>query len=371
MRLRTLALLVGTVCLAFLGELALSRADPVPGTPLWSGASPTASSIPLSVNGPAEERLAPGGRSGPLSVDGPTPERQATGGEGSIRIFRGLVSPSATPTQAPSPTSTPALPTPTPTLAGPVKVGQAQPPPISAESAIVVDGESGAVLYERNAHLRLPPASTTKIVTALVALERGDPADRVQVRYDATELVDSTLMGILVGDIVTLEDLLYGLMLPSGNDAALAIANHVAGSKEQFVALMNQKAAELGLPDSHFVNPHGLDADEHYSSAADLVAFARYGMARYPLFVRLSAAKYWEVRGSRSWEIYNLNKLLSLYKGADGVKIGYTDLALRTIVASATRDGHRVFVALLRSRDLWTDTPRLLDYAFSNFRWSG
>lgn len=276
---------------------------------------------------------------------------------------------SATATAAPSPT-----PTVTP-IPGPKKITTAPFPFVSAASAVAIDHESGAIIYDKDAHVRRAPASITKIVTSIVAIERGKPSDIVTVRYNASELYDSTLMGVNPNDKVSLEDLLYGLMLPSGNEAALAIANHVSGSKQAFVDQMNNKMKDLGLVNSHFVNPHGLDESGHYSSAYDMAMISRYGW-RYPLFRQLSAAKSHPVSVQRattgqrdSYDVYNLNKLLWNYAGVDGVKIGYTENAGRTIVATATKDGHRVFVALLGSGDLWTDTPRVLDYVFDNFTW--
>ena len=235
---------------------------------------------------------------------------------------------------------------------------------------MVIDEASGQVLYEKNSHARTPEASVTKIMTALIAIERGQPSDVVKVSFDPSSLdPDSTLMGIHPGDQMTLEDLLYGLMLPSGNDAALAIANYIAGSPDAFVALMNQRAQELGLKDTQYKNPHGLDAPGHYSSAYDQTILARYAMTHYPLFARLVAAKYWAVKGSRPLELYNLNKLLTTYKGGDGVKVGYTDLAGKTFVGSATRNGHRVYVGLMKTVNIWNDAPPLLDWAFANFTW--
>lgn len=277
------------------------------------------------------------------------------------------------PPPTPLPTATP-LPTPTP-IPVPVKFRNVAPPEVGAVSAVVVDEVSGAALYSKNAHLERAPASITKIVTAIVALERGKLDDLITVRYDPAELIDSTVMGINPGDQCTLEDLLYGLMLPSGNDAALAVANYVAGSNEAFAKLMNAKMAELGLQDSHFVNPHGLDAKGHYSSAYDMAMVSRYAMQN-PTFRKLAAARLHEVTvqtpiGAKRYDVFNLNRLVGTYRGADGVKIGYTDSALRTIVGSATRDGHRVYVALMGSSNLWTDSPPLLDYAFQNFSWPG
>jgi len=238
-------------------------------------------------------------------------------------------------------------------------------------SSIVVDEASGQVLYEKNSHSRTPPASVTKIMTALIAIERGQPSDRVKVSFDPSSLdPDSTLMGIRPVDEVTLEDLLYGLMLPSGNDAALAISSYVAGSQGAFVDLMNAKAHDLGLKDTQYKNPHGLDQSGHYSSAYDQTMLARYAMTHQPLFARLASAKYWEVNGKRPLQLYNLNKLLTTYKGGDGVKVGYTDLAGKTFVGSATRNGHRLYVGLMKSQNLWDDGPPLLDWAFANFTWS-
>ena len=269
----------------------------------------------------------------------------------------------------PPPTATPSPPTATATPTGPVKTGKALPPSVGASFIVVIDEESGQVLYERGSSQRTPPASVTKVMTAIVAIERGDPKAKVKVQFDSTELVDSTLMGIRNGDEVTLEDLLYGLMLPSGNDAALAIATHIAGSKEAFVQMMNDKAHELGMNNSHFMNPHGLDEVGHYSTAYDMTMASRYAMQRHPLFQRLSAAKSWSVEGERPYEVWNLNKFLYQYEGADGVKIGYTDEAGRTIVASAKRNGHRVYVGLMRCQNIVTDSTPLMDWVFGNYTW--
>jgi D-alanyl-D-alanine carboxypeptidase len=213
-------------------------------------------------------------------------------------------------------------------------------------------------------------ASITKIATAIVALEHGKLNDVVKVKYDPNELVDSTAMGCQPGEWYTLEDLLYGLMLPSGNDAALAIANHIAGSKQAFVAMMNDKVRELGLTDTHFVNPHGLDEEGHYSSAYDMAMLARYGMTTNVTFRNLAAAKYWDIHGSKNYRIYNLNRFLQNYDYADGVKIGYTDEAGRTTVASATYEGHRVYVAFLNGGDIVNDVVPMFKYAYTNFQWS-
>ncbi len=238
----------------------------------------------------------------------------------------------------------------------------------SGESVVVVDGDSGALLYAKNAHTRLAQASTTKIMTAIVAIERGRLEDRVTVDVDSERLyltTESTVMGLMPGQTVTLETLLYGLMLSSGNDAAIAIAKHVAGSEARFVEMMNEKARALGLQDTQFRNPHGLDAVGHYSSAYDLTMLSRYAMQN-PTFYSLSATRHWNADG---FDLWNLNKFLASYPGADGVKPGFTDDAGRCLVGSAVRDNHRVFVTVLRSADPTADARDLFDYTFEGFRW--
>ncbi|MSQ41988.1 MAG: D-alanyl-D-alanine carboxypeptidase [Dehalococcoidia bacterium] len=251
----------------------------------------------------------------------------------------------------------------------PIQTTSPPPPSLSAEGAVVLDEGSGAVLYERNAHTPLAPASVTKIMTALIALERGNPEDLVTVQIDSRRMRGSTVMGLVPDEQLTLQDLLYGMMLPSGNDAAAAIAEHIAGTQAAFVELMNRHAEVLGLLNTHFANPHGLDATGHYSSAYDLALLAREAMAR-PDFQRLVNARYWEAQGTiNSYRMFNSNALLTWYSGADGVKIGYTRSARQTIVASATRDGHRVYAVALRSPDRNFDASVLLSWAFNAYSW--
>jgi serine-type D-Ala-D-Ala carboxypeptidase (penicillin-binding protein 5/6) len=234
-----------------------------------------------------------------------------------------------------------------------------------------MDATSGQVIYEIDSHARRSPASVTKIMTANIAIERGKLNDWVTVNYDPEPLnaEQSSMMWVNPGERIRLEDLVYGLMLPSGNDAAEAIANYIAGSDEAFVKLMNDKAQELGMKDTHYANPHGLDQEGHYTSAYDLALLARYAMQN-PNFRQFAAAKIWTVRSlDRTWDVYNLNKLLFIYPDADGIKIGYTDSAGKTIVASVNHEGHRVIAVLLGSWNLWADTPALYDWAFANYTW--
>jgi hypothetical protein len=247
----------------------------------------------------------------------------------------------------------------------PRRMVQAWPQGISAEFAVLVDGDSGEILWGRNAHGEVAPASLTKIATSLVAIDRARLTDRVNVQVDSRTMYDSTVMGLTPGQNLTMETLLFGLMLPSGNDAALAIAQHVAGSEAAFANLMNARVAQLGLVHSHFVNAHGLDAPGHYSSPFDLATLARAGM-RDPTFARLASARRYEAEG---YSLVNLNRLLGTYPKADGVKIGYTDAAGRAIVGSATENGHRVYVVLIRTWNPTAEAQALLEWAFRGFSW--
>jgi D-alanyl-D-alanine carboxypeptidase len=268
----------------------------------------------------------------------------------------------APPFRAPAPTATPTRP-------APGLAREVAPPRISADMAVVIDEASGAVLYGRNEHQEVPPASLTKILTAMVALDLANPAARVTTDVDSRVMWDSTIMGLVPGEEVSLEDLLYGIMLPSGNDAAIAIARYVAGSETAFAELMNAKARQLGLQHSRFVNPHGLEEPGHYSSPYDMAMISRAAM-RSPYFRRLASAKEWSASGLlRSYRLVNLNRLLWQYPGADGVKIGYEDTAINTMVVSAMRDGHRVYASFMRSTRRDADGSALLDYAFSAYAW--
>jgi hypothetical protein len=243
------------------------------------------------------------------------------------------------------------------------------PAQISSQAAVVMDAKTGAVLFGKNARRRVAMASCTKMVTAILALERGRLDDRVTVDVDGLKMaieMESTVMGLHPGDTVTLETLLYGLMLPSGNDAAVAIAKHIAGSEPAFVELMNAKVRELGLVDTNFKNPHGLDATDHYSTPFDLANIARYGMMN-ATFAKLASAKQYAGDG---YQLLNSNRLLWNYPGADGVKPGFTDAAGSALVASATRNGHRVISAVIKANSAANDTVPLLDWAFKSYNWS-
>lgn len=254
-------------------------------------------------------------------------------------------------------------------IAAPVRVRTIPPPVVGAAAAVVIDGGSGAVLWGREEHTALQPASVTKIVTALIAVERGNLDEPIPVQLEQRLLSRGTTMGLVTGDWFTLRDLLYGLMLPSGNDAATVIAYHFAGGDRPFADLMNERLCRLGLTDSTFINPSGLGRGEYnLASAYDLAQVSRVAM-EYPAFRELAAARSWVAQGSRTLWLRNLNELVSGYPGADGVKIGWTPGAGNTIVASATRNGHRVIVALLRTPNRAGESAALLDWAFATFRW--
>ena len=241
-------------------------------------------------------------------------------------------------------------------------------PGISARAAAVIDAGTGRVLYDLHAHDRMRPASTTKIMTAILAIEHGGLDRAVVSQVDGSAMVGSSIMGLVPGAPITVRDLLYGLMLPSGNDAAVQLAVSTSGSVEAFVGEMNARAAALGLRDTHFENPHGLDRRGHYSSAFDLSQLGRYAMQN-PTFAEIAGARAHHLAPPWDYDLFNGNSMLDVYPGADGVKIGWTERAGWTLVASATRDGHRLIATVLDSTDRDADASTLLDWAFASYRW--
>ncbi|RAW14624.1 D-alanyl-D-alanine carboxypeptidase [Paenibacillus taichungensis] len=237
-----------------------------------------------------------------------------------------------------------------------------------AQSAALIDVTSGRILYSKDGDKELRIASLTKIMTAIVAIEHGKLDDKVKVTSSAFAKEGSSIY-LKLGEEMTLENMLYGLMLRSGNDAASAIAEHVGGSEEGFVMLMNKKAEQIGLTHSHFMNPHGLDAEGHYSTANDLARLTAYAL-KNPVFKRIVATENKSAPNpNESWEYswQNKNKMLRLYEGADGVKTGYTKKAFRCLVSSATRDGQQLAAVTLNDGDDWNDHSRMLDFGFENF----
>lgn len=243
-----------------------------------------------------------------------------------------------------------------------------QEPQINGEAAIVIELHSGQVIWAKNEHERRPPASTTKIITALLALEKGNLNEQVQISAEAVR-VAGTRVYLTAGEKQSLEDLLYAMLLNSANDAAYAIAEHIGGSVEEFAEMMNEKAKELGAVDSNFVTPNGLPADNHYSTAFDLAIIARSAMQNAK-FREIVATKTRDWHGAE-WEskLINQNKLLTSYEGAIGVKNGYTNEAKMCLVAAAARNGDTYLSVMLGSsgNNVWTDSQQLLDYAFTNY----
>ena len=226
-----------------------------------------------------------------------------------------------------------------------------------------MDAASGAVLYAKNPFEQLPPASLTKMVTALVALERADPSRAIAAT--ALSQTEQITIGMEPGDQLPLIETLYGLLLNSGNDAALAIAETLGdGSIDRYIGWMNDFAASLGLQDTHFANPHGLDYGDHYSSAYDQAVIGR-ALLRQPLLRSIVATPRHTFAGPPLWGFRNLNPLMGSYPGIDGIKTGYETRAGRCLAASATRDGRQVIAVVLNSPNYAAEAAALLDWGFA------
>ena len=234
---------------------------------------------------------------------------------------------------------------------------------LSAEKAIVMDAATGRILYQQNADARSLIASTTKIMTALVVCEQCNVLDRMRIPKEAVGIEGSS-MYLQEGEVLTIQELLYGLMLRSGNDAAVALAIYCGGTVEGFAELMNDKARNLGLKNTHFVNPNGLDAPGHYSTARDLAVLAAYAMEN-PVFWQTVSTK--NVKAGERY-LTNHNKLLWRVEGADGVKTGYTQAPGRILVSSATRDSRRIIAVTIDDGDDWNDHAALLNEGFSRYQ---
>ena len=232
-------------------------------------------------------------------------------------------------------------------------------PQTAAKSAILINGKTGEVLYAKNENARGLSASTTTIMTALLIAETCDPAARTTIRPEAVGIEGSSLY-LKEGEVLTIGDLLYGLMLQSGNDAAVALAQYLDGDEAAFVLRMNRRAEELGLADTRFGNPHGLDSSENYSTAADLAKLTAFALEN-DLFRTVVSTKT-HTFGERS--LANHNKLLWRYDGAIGVKTGYTKAAGRILVSAAERDGTRLIAVTINDGNDWADHARMLDYGF-------
>lgn len=252
-----------------------------------------------------------------------------------------------------------------------IKVGEVGPvqegrpiPTVSAQAFLLYDVDAQQLLVAQNIQEALAPASLTKLMTALLTLEEADLAATVTIQ--SSDLVGGARMGLRAGETVTVEDLLWGLLIPSGNDAAMALARHIGGTANDFVAKMNQRAQELGLAGTHFVNPHGLDAAGHTSSAADLLILTQLNW-RYPLFRQIVTMAETERAGHL---LRNTNELLDdELMGINGVKTGTTDRAGECLVAGINHNGHQLFFIILNSRERYVDTQALYQYYQTNYTW--
>ena len=245
---------------------------------------------------------------------------------------------------------------------------QADVPPTSAEAACLIDADTGRILYRVNPDKWVHPASTTKIVTMITALDQGkDKLDKpLHISWEAANTEPSSL-GIAPGDQITLKEALRGMMVVSGNDASVAVAETVGGSVAGFADMMNAEAVKMGATHSHFVNPNGLTAAGHHTTAVDMARMAAYGLKHYPEFAYTVALPSYQMRyidGHTKYVTTTNHFLTSGYEGASGVKTGYTQAAGDCLVASATRNGHTLVVALFNDDDRWEDAPAILDYGF-------
>ena len=245
------------------------------------------------------------------------------------------------------------------------------PPAIKANSAILIDAKTGQILFDKKSATRYAPASTTKILTAIIAIESGRLDDIVTVSARAAGTGGSS-MYLYAGQHITLRELVTGLMLRSGNDAAVAIAEHLAGTADEFVNLMNKKAQLLGAYNSNFRNPNGLSAAGHYSTAFDLAWMARYAMTN-PTFSEIVSTRETDIEWldrkghSQDKHLRNTNKLLWMLEDADGVKTGTTGEAGPCLVSSATRGNQRLIAVVLHDHSRWYDSMQLLKYGFDTF----
>ena len=240
----------------------------------------------------------------------------------------------------------------------------------SAKAAILIDAASGRILYEMNAYQALPMASTTKVMTALLAMEYGKLEEMVTAEKNAFG-VPGTSIYLALGEKLTLRQMLYGLMLASGNDAAVAIAEHIGGTLESFCRKMTERAAELGCQNTVFKTPHGLPNSEHHSTAYDMALIAREAMTHTLFRTIVSTEKAnipWEGR-SYSRVLNNKNKLLSSFEGATGIKTGYTKAAGRCLLFSAERDGMEVIGVVLNCGDWFNEAARIMDGGFANYHY--
>jgi D-alanyl-D-alanine carboxypeptidase len=249
-------------------------------------------------------------------------------------------------------------------------------PPVFASSAYLMDADTGATLYASNPFEHLPMLSTTKLMTALLAAEHGNPDENITITNaiadDINQLsADSSVMGVKKGETYTMSELLYGMFLVSGNDAAIVVADSISGSVPAFVARMNQRAAQLGMHDTHYMNPHGLLEQGHYSSAHDLAVIGRASLG-VPLLHAISATRQYQIPATSTHaahDLFNGNQFLWWYPGVDGGKPGWDGDANFIQVVSCVRNHHHLIGVTMHTVDWWTDMRDLMNWGFSTFQW--
>lgn len=250
----------------------------------------------------------------------------------------------------------------------PKKTTDQPPPDLTAGSVLVLDVTSSVILYEKNASQRFSPASTTKIMTALVALDEYQLNDILTVKTVETE---GRIMNLKEGEQMTAENLLYGLLVHSANDAAVTLAENYPGGREKFIAAMNRKAQQMNMNNTHFENENGLEQENHYISSIDLARLATYALNN-PTFLQFVETKKIAVMDINQKEIHQLesvNKLLGEIPGLFGVKTGWTENAGECLVAAVEREGHKIITVVLKSEDRFGETAKLINWAFANYQW--
>ncbi len=266
-----------------------------------------------------------------------------------------------------SPLPSPLIPTPTPTPK-PVNLNNILPPDLSANGIYVVDVTSQTIIYEKNSDLQLFPASTTKIMTALVALDDYKLNDVVQIK---TLMTEGRIMGLNLNETITVENLLYGTLIHSANDAAFALAAYHPGGIEGFVGRMNQMAQNFGLTKTRFANSVGLDDPNHFTSSKDLAILSLEAL-KNPVISKMVAIPQITVSDTTYTYFHplkNVNELLGKIPGVSGLKTGYTDIAGQALVTTVNRKGHEILIVLLKSNDRFGETEKLISWIFTNFTW--
>jgi D-alanyl-D-alanine carboxypeptidase len=276
-----------------------------------------------------------------------------------------------------TPTPVPNLPPPDPHELVVVPQDTDHPPPaVFATAAYLLDADTGVTLYARNPFMHLPIMSTTKLMTAVLAVEHGNPDQKITINnaitYDINQLsADSSVMGLRQGETYTLREVLYGLFLVSGNDAAVAIADAIGGNLSHFVAMMNERAKQLGMYDTHYMNPHGLLQTGHYSSAHDLAIIGRFSM-NLPLLHQISGTLQYQIPQTAEHPAHlliNGNQFLWWYPGVDGGKPGWDAARNFVQVISCVRNHHHLIGVVIQSNNFWTDMRDLMNWGFDDFTW--